>query len=84
VTSPPLQWITSIKILIRELKVLLNLICEHLRKVIYCRGWCYRSRWSWEWFIVLGTEMSMKVLFGSLKVGTGIQIITTVCKKATI
>jgi hypothetical protein len=29
-------------------------------------------------------EMCMKAFFGGLKVGTGIQIITTVCEKATI
>jgi hypothetical protein len=97
VTSPLSQWITSIKIFTRELEVLLNLVCERLRKVsvarceidllrrvIYYKGWCYRSWRSWEWFIILGTEMSMKILFGSLKVGMGIQIVTTVCKKATI
>jgi hypothetical protein len=29
-------------------------------------------------------EMSMKELFGSIKAGMGIEIITTVCKKPTI
>ena len=81
----------------RELEVLLNLVCECLRKVlvarceidllggaIYHRGWCYRSCGSWEWFVVLNMEMGVKFLFGSLKMSTGIQIITTVHKKATI
>jgi hypothetical protein len=69
----------------RELEVLLNLVCECLRKVsvarceinllrrvIYCRGWCYRSQWSWEQFIVIDMKMSIKVLFGGLKVGADV------------
>jgi len=32
---------------------------------------------------LLGTEMGMKAFFGGLNVGMGIQIVTTVCKKAT-
>ena len=97
VTSPPSQWITSVKILTRELKVLLNLICECLRKAsvarceidllgrtIYCGHWCCRSCGSQERFIIFDAETSVQVLFGGLKVGTGIQIVATVCKKATI
>jgi hypothetical protein len=97
VASPPSQRITSVKILTRELEVLLNLVGKRLRKAsvarceidllrgaVYCRGRCYRSCGSWEWFVILGTEMRVKVLFGSLKVNASIQIVATVCKKATI
>ena len=95
---PPLQWITGIKILTRELEVLLNLVHECLRKVsearckvnplrrgVYCRALC-RSCQDLEWprFIILDMEMGMKDLFGSIKLGTGIPIITTVCEKTTI
>ena len=97
VTSPPSQWIAGVKILTRQLEVLLNLICERLRKVsvvrceidllgrtIYCGGWCDRSCGSWERFVVLGMEMGMKELFGGLKVDKCIRIVTAVCKKAAI
>ena len=64
-TSPPLQWITSVEVLTRELEVLLNLVCERLkvsvagceidllRRAIHCRGWYYRSCGNWEWFVIL-------------------------------
>lgn len=80
----------------RELEVLLNLVCECLRKVsgarceidflgkaVYCRGWCCSRCGSWERFVILGTEMGVKVLFSGLKVGTRIKIVTAICK-ATI
>ena len=95
--GPPLQWITIIKILMRKLEVLLNLVHECLKKVsvvsckinllrraIYCRHWYNRDRESWEQFIIVGMEMGIKILFGSLKVCVGIEIVTAVHKKATI
>ena len=97
VTSPPLQWITSIEIFTRELEVLLNLVCKRLRKVSVarcevdllgratsCRGACHRSCGGRLWFIILDAEMGMKTFFGSIKLGAGIQIIATVCEKPTI
>jgi hypothetical protein len=96
-SSPPLQRIAIDKILTRKLEVLLNFICERLRKVsvaryeinllqraVHCGGWCHRSCGGWAWFVVFGTEMGMKAFFGGFKVDSGVRIITTVCEKAAI
>jgi hypothetical protein len=92
-----LQRITNIEIFTWGLEVLLNLICERLRKVSIarcevnllgradsCRGSHYRSCGGRPRFIILDAEMGVKNLFGRVKVGAGIQVVTAVCEEATI
>ena len=95
--SPPLQGITSVEVFVWEFEILLNFICKCLRKVsaarceinflmrsVCGRSWCNGDYGDRGCLAVFGMEMIVKVGFGSLKVRTYFQIITTICKKSTV